>query len=58
VKKSTVQQNYEALCFTTLRFLDAYLKGDREKQKMLFSGNEQEALPESFQVTQMLSLRK
>lgn len=58
VRQSIVQQNYEALCLYTFRFLDAYLEGDREKQRMLFNGSGEETLPESFQVTQMLSLGK
>ena len=58
VRQSIIQENYEAICLYTLRFLDAYLNGDREKQKKLFNENGQETLPESFQVTQMLSLGK
>jgi len=58
VKKEVIKQNYEGLCRYTRKFLDAFLNDDREKQKTLFNGSGQETLPESFQVIQMLSLRK
>lgn len=54
-RQPIIQQNYEAMCSFTLHFLDAFLKEDKEKQDMLFSGIGQKALPESFHLTKMQS---